>query len=178
MIAAIPAALTVPSGAWQPEPGVSPPTPLVFMDMSIPNVPVTPGLLMAHPESRRDTLAMTPWTILSAVGFVVLLELVASSTVLTAVVVAVLAAGTMYSGARFIRAYFHDYPIVAAPYFQYGMEQVIAETRKDAEDHRPVVITNRMEMPYIYVLFFDRYPPALFQHEPVDYLPGEAGPSL
>ena len=29
-------------------------------------------------------------------------------------------------------------------------------------------ITDRMEMPYIYVLFFDRYPPELFQHERVD----------
>jgi hypothetical protein len=177
VIAAIPAAMTVPSGAWQPEPGVSPPTPLVFMDISIPNVPVTPALLMAHPESRRDTLAMTPWTVLSAVGFVVLLEVVMSSSALAAVfvVVVVLVAGTVFHGGRFVRAYFHDYPIVAAPYFQYGMEQVVAETRKADGDHQPVVITNRMEMPYIYVLFFDKYPPALFQHEQVVYQPG-AGP--
>ena len=171
-IAAIPAALTVPSGAWQPEPGLSLPTPFVFMDTSIPNVPVTPALLLAHPESRRDTLAMTPWTVLSAVGFVVLLEWVASSTALAAVMVAVLAGSTIYHGARFVRSYFYDYPVVAAPYFQYGMEQAIAETRKVAGDHVPVVITNRMEMPYIYVLFFDRYPPDLFQRDKVIYQPG------
>jgi hypothetical protein len=65
---------------------------------------------------------------------------------------------------------------MAAPYFQYGMEQVIAETRKAAgRDHQPVVITNRMEMPYIYALFFDQYPPELFQHEQVTYIPW-AGP--
>ena len=174
VIAAIPAAVTVPSGAWQPEAGVSPPTPLVFMDMSIPNVPLTPALLMAHPESRRDTLAMTPWTVLSAVGFVVLLELAMSSAGVVVLVVVLVGAFTIYHGARFVRAYFHDYPVVAAPYFQYGMEQVIAETRKaGGRDHQPVAITNRMEMPYIYVLFFDEYPPALFQHEQVTYQPGE-----
>ena len=175
-IAAIPAAMTVPSGALQPEAGVIPPTPLVFMDMSLPNVPLTPGLLMAHPESRRDSIAMTPWTVLSAVGFVVLLELAMSSTGVAAVLVVavVLGAGTIYHGARFVRAYFHDYPIVAAPYFQYGMEQVVAETRKlGGGEHQPVIITNRMEMPYIYVLFFDEYPPAVFQHEQVTYQPGE-----
>jgi len=175
-IAAVPAAMTVPSGAWQPEAG--PPTPRVLMTQAIPDVPLTPGLLFAHPESRRDSLAMTPWTVLSAVGFVVLMDLIAPMGVLTTVVVAVLAAGTMYHGARFVRAYFRDYPSEAAPYFQYGMEQAIAETRKAGGDHQPVVITNRMEMPYIYVLFFDSYPPDLFQRGPVTYIPGPAGSSL
>jgi hypothetical protein len=174
-LAAIPAALTVPSGAWQPEPGE--PTPFVLMQQPIANVPVTPGLLFDHPESRRDILAMTPWTVLSAVGFVVLIELIASSNALTAIVVVVFAGGTIFHGGRFVRAYFRDYPIEAAPYFQFGMEQAIAETRKVGADGQ-VFITNRMEMPYIYVLFFDRYPPDVFQHEPVDYVPGEPGSSL
>ena len=175
-IAAIPAALTVPSGAWQPEPGL--PTPLVLMDESIPNVPLTPDLLFSHPESRRDSLAMTPWTVLSAAGFAILLELTASSIALTTVVAAVLAASTIFSGARFVRSYFRDYPIQAAPYFQYGIEQAIAETQKLAIGHEPVVITNKMEMPYIYVLFFENYPPARFQNEPVRYAPGPPGSSL
>jgi hypothetical protein len=121
---------------------------------------------------------MTPWTLLSAAGFVVLLDLTVPAAILTSVVVAVLGAGTIYHGARFVEAYFRDYPIVAAPYFQYGMEQAIAETHKAAGDHEPVVITNRMEMPYIYVLFFESYPPDLFQRGPVTYVPGVPGSSL
>jgi hypothetical protein len=148
------------------------------MDESIPNVPLTPGLLFSHPESRRDSLAMTPWTVLSAVGFAILLELTASSVALTTIVAAVLAASTIFSGARFARAYFRDYPIQAAPYFQYGMQQAIAETQKLGIGHEPVVITNKMEMPYIYVLFFENYPPARFQSEPVRYAPGPPGSSL
>ena len=174
-IAAIPAALTVPSGAWQPEPGL--PTPFVLMEHPVANVPLTPGLLFEHPESRRDLLAMTPWTVLSAVGFVVLIELLASSAALTTLVVVVLGAGTVFHGGRFVRAYFRDYPVEAAPYFQYGMEQVVAETRKHGGD-APIFITNQMAMPYIYVLFFDRYPPEVFQHEQVEYVQGEPGSSL
>jgi 4-amino-4-deoxy-L-arabinose transferase-like glycosyltransferase len=175
-LAAIPAALTVPSGAWQPEPG--PPTPFALMEHPVANVPLTPGLLFSHPESRRDILAMTAWTVLSAVGCVTLIELVSSSSALTTIVAVLIATGAIFHGARFVRAYFRDYPIEAAPYFQYGMEQAIAQTRKLGGDNAPVFITNRMEMPYIYVLFFDRYPPDVFQHEPVDYVPGEPGSSL
>jgi hypothetical protein len=175
-IAAIPAALTVPSGAWQPEPGL--PTPFVFMDTRVPAVPLTPGLLLAHPESRRDSIAMTPWTVISATGFVVLLDLTAPAIVLTTAVAAILGVGAIYHGAQFVRSYFRDYPIVAAPYFQYGMQQAIAETQKVASNGEPVVITNRMEMPYIYVLFFESYPPELFQRGPVTYLPGAPGSSL
>lgn len=175
-LAAIPAALTVPSGAWQPEQGL--PTPFVLMQQPIANVPLTPGLLFDHPESRRDILAMTPWTVLSAVGFAILIELLASSAALTTIAVVVFAGGTILHGGRFVRAYFRDYPSEAAPYFQYGMEQAMAETRKVGAGGGPVFITNRMEMPYIYVLFFDRYPPDVFQHEPVDYVAGENGSSL
>ena len=77
-----------------------------------------------------------------------------------------------------MREYFCDYLIEPALYFQYGMEQVIAETRKVGSDTGPVFITNKMEMPYIYALFFDRYPLELFQRGPVDYVPGEPGSSL
>ncbi len=175
-IAAIPAALTVPSGAWQPESGL--PTPFVFIDRPIPNVPLTPGLLYSHPDSRRDALAMTPWILLSAVGFVVLLELTASAAVLTTVVAVVFAAGTIFHGARFLRSYFHDYPNQAAPYFQYGLEQAIAQTQKFGAGRRPVVVTDRVQMPYIYVLFFERYPPDLFQREQVQYVPHTPGSSL
>jgi hypothetical protein len=148
------------------------------MEHPVDNAPLTPGLLFSHPESRRDILAMTPWTVLSAVGFVVLIELLASSAALTTLAVVLLATGTIFHGGRFVRAYFRDYPIEAAPYFQYGMEQAIAETRKLGSDSGQVFITNRMEMPYIYVLFFDRYPPDVFQREPLEYVHDEPGSSL
>jgi hypothetical protein len=182
-LAAVPAAMTVPSGAWQPEPGLQLPTPFVFMaDKHVPDVPITPAILFEHPESRRDALAMTPWTVLSAVGFVVLMDLTVSLSIplsaLAGFAAVGLAAGTIFHGARFVRAYFRDYPVEAAPYFQYGMEEAIAETHKLGADGRPVFITNRMEMPYIYVLFFERYPPEVFQREPVEYVNGERGSSL
>jgi hypothetical protein len=176
-LAAVPAALTVPSGVWQPEPGGLQ-TPYVLMQHPVDNLPLTPGLLFSHPEARRDILAMTPWTVLSAVGLVVLIEMIPSSTAVATLAVALLAVGTIFHGGRFVRAYFRDYPIEAAPYFQYGMEQAIAATRKLGSDSGPVFITNRMEMPYIYVLFFDRYPPDVFQRDQVDYGPDEPGSSL
>ena len=35
------------------------------------------------------------------------------------------------------------------------------------DGHEPVVITDQVDRAYIYVLFFERYPPGLFQHRPL-----------
>ena len=66
-IAALPAAMIVPLGAEQPD--YRPlPTPFVMFDHATAKVALTPQLLLAHPDSRHDSLAMVPWIVLSALG--------------------------------------------------------------------------------------------------------------
>src|SRR5208282_669581 len=78
-----------------------------------------------------------------------------------------LATGTFFHATRFIRSYFIDYPALAAPYFQYGWEELMEHLGSPGERLQRVVITPRGSEPYIYVLFFGHYPPERFQTEAV-----------
>jgi hypothetical protein len=79
-------------------------------------------------------------------------------------------------GALFVRGYFKDYPVLAAPYFQYGMEDVVRAAESASAE--PVVISYLVNQRYIYVLFYRVFPPARFQRLPRSQLPGVAGPVL
>jgi hypothetical protein len=178
IFAAIPAALITPLGSSFPEPGKMP-TAHVQFDYKFahngPPAPITPSLLLEHPDSRHDVLAMAPWILLSALGFVVLLDLTSATPALKAGAVSLLAAGIIFHSARFVRSYFLDYPTIAAPYFQYGIEEFIQTIDQRYSRDLPVIITPKINQPYIYVLFFQHYPPAAYQKNPVTQRPGLFG---
>ncbi len=167
VLATLPAALILPLGASLVERGKALPTPWVLFDGTEPLAPFSPAVLLAHPDSRHAELALVPWILLSALGFAMLVELTWSRRALGITLCAALAAGTLFHAARFIRAYFVDYPVLAAPYFQYGMEQVVENIELSSDPLQRVVIGHATNSPYIYVLFFGHYPPEKFQSEKV-----------
>ncbi len=167
VLATLPAAVIHPLGAAWAERGKVVPTAWALFDRATPTLPITPWLVFSHPDSRHAVLAMVPWILLSALGFVTLLELTSSRRVLRITLCVALAAGTFFHAARFIRSYFIDYPALAAPYFQYGWEQVMEHLGSPGDRHERVVITPRGAEPYIHVLFFGHYPPDRFQKEAV-----------
>ncbi len=167
VLATLPAAAIRPLGASWAEPGKVVPTAWVLFDRLTTTLPVTPSLVFSHPDSRHAVLAMVPWILLSALGFVALLDLTSPRRALRITLCVALAAGTFFHAARFIRSYFIDYPVLAAPYFQYGLEQVMEHLGPPGGALQEVVITRRGPEPYIYVLFFGHYPPERFQTEAV-----------
>jgi len=167
VLATLPAALIHPLGAAWAEPGKVVPTAWALFDRSTATLPMTPWVVFSHPDSRHAVLAMVPWILLSALGFVTLLELTSSRRALSIALCVAVAAGTFFHAARFIRSYFIDYPALAAPYFQYGLEQVMEHLGPPGGALQEVVITRRGSEPYIYVLFFGHYPPERFQTEAV-----------
>jgi hypothetical protein len=130
-----------------------------------------PGALTTLPPhaARRGLLAVTPWTLLSALGFMVLVDLTSRARMLRATAVSLIVAGAMFHGGQFTRAYFRKFPRVAAVKFKYGLEQAIRDVDRFEDGHEPVVIP-AMDEGYIYVLFFEHYPPDKFQHEQVSQL--------
>jgi hypothetical protein len=166
LLASLPAALTMPLGAAYPE-AREMPTPHLMFDHSVPATPLTPSLLLSHPDSRHAALAMAPWILFSALGLVVLLEWTSQTAVLQTVAAGLILAAIVFHGARFIRYYFRDFPAVAAPYFQYGVEQALGAVQQLDDGIEQIDITSSINQPYIYVLFFERYPPARFQSESV-----------
>ena len=180
MIAAVPAALVTPPGIWFPDrdQARSLATPQVLVRHPMPNHPLTPALLLSHPSARRDLLAIAPWIILSALGLEILLERTSARQAVRNAAAGLLVAGAVFHGGRFVSSYFIDYPVVAAPYFQYGMKQVVQAIERLDDRHEMIIVTNVVTMPYIYVLFFQPYPPAVFQHETVIYGSGVTPASI
>ena len=181
MLANLPAGLTWPLGAVFVEPnqlhGLPTPTILVTHRETVLRV-LTPSAILAHPNLRRDVLAIAPWTLLSALGLVSLANLTRRRRLLGLAATGLILAGATFHGARFVRSYFRDYPVVAAPYFQFGMEQVIEAVNKLDNGSEPIVITNMINQPYIYVLFFKPYSPAQFQQARILQVPGLYGAVL
>jgi hypothetical protein len=81
----------------------------------------------------------------------------------------------LFHSVRFLSNYFEDFPTYAAPYFQYGIKEVLQTIDKKYPADIPVVISPRINQPYIYVLFFEQYSPATFQRGPVLQEPGIFG---
>jgi len=169
VLAALPAALLVPEGAFNLGPSGQLPIPLVLANPLPRNVLLTPRLLFAHPEARHDVLAIAPWILLSALGFVTLIEWSSSRTTLKTAAVVLIAIGIIFHGARFVRSYFRDYPILAAPYFYYGLDQAIGSIPKFGAREDLIVIDRRIPQAYIQVLFHEHYPPASFQQKELVY---------
>ncbi|MFZ0890337.1 MAG: hypothetical protein WA005_18000 [Candidatus Binataceae bacterium] len=169
VVAALPAAFLMPQGAAWAEARALP-TPHVMFDYSVGSLRLTPSLLLSHPDSRHDVLAMAPWILFSALGFVVLLEWTSRMAVLRAAAAGLILLGAIFNGARFVRYYFRDFPVLAAPYFSYGVEQALRAVDKLDNGAEPIAITTRINQPYIYILFFERYPPRLCQRQRVGRL--------
>ena len=174
LVAAVPAALIKPLGVGFYQPGEVP-TPWVMMNSETPPTPVTPSMLLDHTDSRHGAMAMTPWILMSALGFAVLLDLTSGSAILRWATVALLGIGILFHSARFLRNYFEDFPTYAAPYFRYGVKEFLQTIDKKYNADIPVVISPRINQPYIYVLFFEQYPPTAFQKGPVLQEPGIFG---
>ncbi len=178
LLAAVPAVLSVPPGIrgvgahgerWD----AGTPIPTIMIQDRGSDPPLTPGLLLEHPAARRDLLAAVPWTLASAMGLVAMLDLVPAGIGFGAAAAGLILTGAVVHGALNVHSYFRDYPAIAAPYFKYGVEQVIAQIDKSGHDPvAPVIITRKINQPYIFVLFFEKYPPADFQRRVVIHGPG------
>ena len=126
---------------------------------------LTAVLILPAGHPLHTLLMLTPLTLLCALGMVFLFDLSAASRLARLLVSAAILLVMLIQGARFVKFYFQDYPALAAYDFQYGLGDAVAHAASLGDG--PVVITDYTNQPYIYVLFFTRYPPARFQHEPV-----------
>ncbi len=136
---------------------------------------IPPAMTIGAPDFERNLTAVAPWTLLSAAGFVALLDFAARVPALKAAAAVLILAGIAFHAVRFVTAYMRDYPAQAARFFQYGVGDVVREVDKLDDGRRPIVITPQINQAYIYVLFFNRYSPARFQQDRVLQMKGLFG---
>jgi 4-amino-4-deoxy-L-arabinose transferase-like glycosyltransferase len=131
---------------------------------------LTASLILPSGHPLHSLLMLTPLTLLSALGMVFLFDLADASRLARLAVAAAILLVMVVQGARFVSFYFRKYPALAAYEFQYGLGPAVK--RSVHLGNGPVVITTNTNQPYIYVLFFTRYPPERFQHDAVDQFSG------
>jgi hypothetical protein len=137
---------------------------------------LTAVLILPAGHPLHTLLMLTPLTLLCALGMVFLFDLAGASRMARIAAASAILLVTFYQGAKFVGFYFRDYPALAAYQFQYGLGQAVIHAASSGRG--PVVITDNTNQPYIYVLFFTKYPPARFQNEPVAELNGLFAPVL
>jgi hypothetical protein len=172
-LAAIPAAMLVPAGVRAPEGVDQTPTPIAVMNPYHANVPLTPRSLLSHPEARHDVLAIVPWILLSAIGFVTLVEYLPRSKLLQLGVIFSITLGICFHGFGFVRYYFNEYAIMARPYFYWGLDRAIQAALEFRQKDEPILFSSRIHEGYSQVLFATGYSPLQLQKEGLRYPEGD-----
>jgi 4-amino-4-deoxy-L-arabinose transferase-like glycosyltransferase len=113
-------------------------------------------------HSLRALPAVVPWQLLSGLGLAGLLNLLKPGPARLAAVLVVLGwVGVNASG--YFGYYFTRYPADAAYRFDVGMREVVTAMDRVDDDYETVYFTCHASWPYLHILFFTRYDPALLQ---------------
>jgi hypothetical protein len=128
--------------------------------------PVAAALTFQSPHALRAQNMVIPLEIISAYGFIVLIETINSRLKLKKLLVlfhlfAVLVVA--WSTARYLHMYYvhmaKEYPYSS----QYGVKELVDYVVKNDAKYPRVVVTDRYDQPYILFLFYLKYPPKDFQ---------------
>lgn len=117
-----------------------------------------------HP--LHSVLVLAPLTLLSALGMVFLFDFAELAPSLRLALASIILLLAIIQGVRFVTFYFGRYPAIAAARFEDGLGAAVKFIETQPAGY-PVVLSARINQPYIFVLFFDHYPPIRFQTERV-----------
>lgn len=139
--------------------------------------PTAAALTFQSPHALRAQNMVIPLEIISAFGFLAILNLVLKNfnkKVFYSIFIIFLL-GISWNFARYIHMYYvhmaKEYPFSS----QYGVKELVSYVEKNQDKYKDIVVTDRYDQPYILFLFYMKYPPALFQKEGVLTPPDQYG---
>lgn len=115
------------------------------------------------PNSLRTIIGAPGWAIVSACGacaFFDRFQLREKPYLRVGAIAAVFASVLIFS-----KLYFVDFAKFAAGAWQYGMREAI--TYAQNSPYSQVIVSDKLHRPYIFILFYTQYPPALYQQAPL-----------
>jgi 4-amino-4-deoxy-L-arabinose transferase-like glycosyltransferase len=115
------------------------------------------------PNSLRTIIGAPGWAIISACGACALFDrfqLRERSYLRVGAIAAIFASVLIFS-----KLYFIDFAKFAAGAWQYGMREAI--TYAQNSPYSKVFVSDQLHRPYIFILFYTQYPPALYQQSPL-----------
>ncbi len=131
-------------------------------------ITLVPAILTHQPSGtgnpQRTLPAVVPWEILAGLGVAHLATWQIRPARLALGIAFV--AGLTVEMAGFYTYYFREYPREAAATFHAGMDELVSTIETYVDDYDVIYFTPfTNDLPYIHVLFFSRYDPAVLQND-------------
>ena len=116
------------------------------------------------PHALRSITIVPLWSIITALGTVHLLESKIKNTIRYLLIAAILLIA-FYNFATYLHLLWKHYPKLTAPDWQDGYREMTEYVNTIKDRYEKIAITDYYGHPYIYVLFYLQYDPALYQKQ-------------
>jgi len=129
--------------------------------------PLAAALTFQSPHALRSQNMVIPLSIITGLGFSVVLNLLFRSGKkwLVGSISALLLLLGGYSVARYLHLYYVHYPKTLPYAWQYGFDQIADYVGQQYYNYDRILISDRYDQPYILMAFFLKYPPQTLQKE-------------
>ena len=127
--------------------------------------PLPASIVNEVPHASRSMFALGGWQIVSSFGIYYLLRKIHKN--FRKIVILLLALFIMASFLNYLYGYFNIYPKKYADVWQYGYKKIFTDYRDTFKNYDHVIITDRYNQPYIFALYYLRYPLSEFRSEVV-----------
>lgn len=117
------------------------------------------------PSSNRTFNAVVPVVILTSFGVVYNFHTTVRGSY--AVIVGTISVFYALSFGYFLRQYFINLPINHSDWWNYGWREVVNYIKPIEKNYDRVIVSDIFGMPYIYFLFYGKYPPSEFQQKAI-----------
>lgn len=115
------------------------------------------------PASNRTFNAVVPYMVLAAIGIVYAVAKIQKKVFAASF----LTAFYIFSFGYFMHQYFIDLPTYHADWWNYGWKQVVEYVNSQGVKYKNIVVPEANGMPYVYFLFYQKYPPEIFQNNAI-----------
>src|SRR3989339_255043 len=139
----------------------------VFTLVWILIAPLAAALTFQSPHALRSQNMVIPLSIISGLGFSVVLNLLFRSGKkwLVGSISALLLILGGYSVGRYLHLYYVHYPKTLPYAWQYGFDQIADYVGQQYYNYDRILISDRYDQPYILMAFFLKYDPRVLQQE-------------
>jgi len=108
------------------------------------------------PHAVRTLVSLPTYPIFTAIGIVSVIPKLRSPAIIG------LAAVIIASFVYYVHMYFAHTNIDYAKYWQYGYEQAVSYAQKNKSHYTKVVVSTKLEQPYIFFLFYSKFDPQTY----------------
>ncbi len=119
--------------------------------------PLAAAITFQVPHALRAQNMVIPMTILAALG---LNEIIKSRKI---VIICLVGTVFIWQVARYLHEYYVHYPQEYPSAWEYGFKDLVSYVSSVQDKYDKVFVTDKYDQPYILFLFYQKYPPSLFQ---------------